>query len=100
MSGVKDRAVLATGKSALGTINTAMGMYYAENDTYPLTASITSEDDFIDALNEYVDNLDELLGDWTVDADNYAGTASTFTIVLTNGDKTLTMDQSGSFTES
>lgn len=100
LTGVQDKAIYATGKSALGTINTTMGLYYAENNTYPVGDAAQLATD----LGTYVDNYGDLISGWTVtyDDETTGDSTDTFVITLTNvkdNTITLTLDETGSIDE-
>ena len=113
LSGTRDRARIAAGRSALGTINTAMGMVFAEYgaypDGFPWDAYNDETDDFTDIkmlLGDYIDNLDELTKGWNltyVEADSGGDEYKINLSADLNGDEsddvTLTLNQAGTITE-
>jgi prepilin-type N-terminal cleavage/methylation domain-containing protein len=80
LGGVRNKAVIAAGESALDTVKNAMGMYQAEYGDYPAdgTVSELSAD-----LSEYVDNFDDLFTNgWT--CTDYEDATGDWTITITN----------------
>ncbi|ACL69357.1 type II secretion system protein [Halothermothrix orenii] len=89
LGGMRERAQVATGKSVLGTINTALGLYYSEYGTYELGSNYS---DISDLLNDYIDNLTATLGDFQLGNYN-TPSADEFTLQIgidQNGDGSLT----------
>lgn len=105
LTGVKNRAVIASGNSALGSFNTALGLYHAEFGTYAKAPDGTDLDNTnvqSKVLNRYIDNVDALLetGDWTISSYT-ASTDDTFSIAITHDDgAVLTLTEEGNITES
>lgn len=109
LTGVRTRAEFASGKSALGTINTAMGMYYAENGKYfdPDNDDVDGDDTDTDTIDEaigiYVDNYGELINGWTAtytftDVDDYSFELAR-DVDGDGTDETLTLEENGTITE-
>jgi type IV pilus assembly protein PilA len=115
LANTRDRAQLAAGRSALGTINTAMGMYYAEFGHYPDPSGTADDTDadgsfeiFDDVLAMYIDNPYELLNDpnanqsdatdWVVAYTRSATDEYSFEISRADIGGTLTLQQDGTIT--
>jgi prepilin-type N-terminal cleavage/methylation domain-containing protein len=91
LGGVRNKAVIAAGESALDTVKNAMGMYQAEYGDYPAdgTVSELSAD-----LSEYVDNFDDLFTNgWscsdTDDYNAYAVATGGWIITITNSNEDI-----------
>lgn len=114
LSGTRNRARSTAGRSALGTINTAMGMVFAEYGAYPGSfpwdADGDKTNDFADIetlLSSYIDNLNELIDRWNLVYDESVSGGSAYEMSLSadfdsdgNDDVSLTLNQAGMITES
>jgi prepilin-type N-terminal cleavage/methylation domain-containing protein len=96
LGGVTDKARTSEASSALGSIKTSLELYSVEqvDNSYP-----DSQASFDTAMRQYIDNYSDNTSeyngnlDWTV---TYNGSGDTgFTVILSNGDLTATLTNTG-----
>jgi len=80
LGGVRNKAVIAAGESALDTVKNAIGMYHAEYGKYPADGA-----DLSTVLNEYVDNFSSLFTNgWSCSDTAYEVATGGWMITITN----------------
>ena len=97
ITGVQDKAVYASGKALLANLKTPLELYRVENGDYPNTDD--TDDDgstsLNDAIEDYLDNVDNLLPDSSSDDWNlvsYTYNNGSYSLIIEHPDVDQTME--------